>query len=94
MVVSRLKICPNIKITVGDRELKQVENFTYLGSNISNDGKCEREIKIRIGKAKTAFNNLKELLKRDVNIQLKIRFLKCYVWSVLMYGSEAWTIGY
>ena len=28
----------------------------------------------------------------NINIQLKFRYLKCYVWSTLLYGSEAWTL--
>ena len=29
----------------------------------------------------------------NINIQLRCRFLKYYVWSTLLYGSEAWTLG-
>ena len=29
---------------------------------------------------------------RQLSIQLKIRLLKCFVWSVLMYGCETWTV--
>ena len=43
--------------------------------------------------AKSAFTSLEKVLKnRNINIQLRCRFLKCYVWSTLLYGSEAWTL--
>ena len=29
---------------------------------------------------------------RQLSIQLKTRLLKCFVWPVLMYGCETWTI--
>jgi len=29
---------------------------------------------------------------RQLSIQLKIRLLKCFVWPVLMYGCETWTV--
>ena len=29
---------------------------------------------------------------KETNIQTRKRVLKCYVWSVLTYGSECWTI--
>jgi hypothetical protein len=37
-----------------------VEEFNYLGSMITNDARCTREIKARIAMAKAAFNK-KEL---------------------------------
>ena len=92
MVISREKVNPRVSIKIGNKELKQVENFVYLGSNISSDGRCATEIKRRIGQAKSAFNNMKELLKGDISLRLRKRLLKCYVWSVLLYGCEAWTL--
>ena len=32
------------------------------------------------------------LCSKKFNIETRKRFLKCYVWSVLTYGSECWTI--
>jgi hypothetical protein len=36
-----------------------VEEFNYLGSMITNDARCTREIKARIAMAKAAFNKKK-----------------------------------
>ena len=45
-----------IKTTNADRlEIDEVEDFAFLGSNISKDGGCDRDIQLRIGKARTAF---------------------------------------
>ena len=42
---------------------------------------------------KSAFTSLEKVLKnRNINIQLRCRFLKCYVWSTLLYRSEAWIL--
>ena len=27
-----------------------------------------------------------------MNIELRLRLVNCYVWSVLLYGAETWTI--
>src|SRR6218665_790095 len=35
----------NIKITIAGEEIEQVTEFCYLGSLISNDAKCHKEIK-------------------------------------------------
>jgi hypothetical protein len=43
------------------KQLGNVEHFNYLGSVITNDAKCIREIKSRIGLAKAAFSRKKSL---------------------------------
>ena len=52
----------NIKtIVLQDGELEEVEEFTYLGSVMDRSGSTNKDIKIRTGKARTAFNVLKIL---------------------------------
>ena len=36
-----------MNITIDGHQIKQVESFKYLGSTITEDGRCEQEIKIR-----------------------------------------------
>ena len=82
-----------VNIQLENRRIKQVENFTYLGSVIADDGKSETEIKKRIGVAKMAYNKMKRILSNmSMTLSLRIRLLKCYVWSVLLYGCETWTV--
>ena len=92
MVMSKAKVGPKINITIRGEALQQVSDFSYLGSLISSDGRCEKEVKKRIVLAKQAFVNLKEFFKSGVNLSLKKRLLECYVWSVVLYGSETWTL--
>ena len=40
-----------VNVTVGGKRLEQVKNFIYLGSTLVEDGKSEKEIRIRIGRA-------------------------------------------
>lgn len=82
-----------VRIIVQGRLIKQVENFKYLGSIISENANCDKEIKTRIGIAKTAFGKMKKILTNiNMNIDLRLRLLRCYVWSTLLYGCEAWTV--
>ena len=37
---------------IGQKQLENVECFNYLGSMLTNDGRCTREIKSRIAMAK------------------------------------------
>ena len=41
---------------IDQKQLENVECFKYLGSILTNDGRCTREIKSKIVMAKAAFN--------------------------------------
>jgi hypothetical protein len=45
-----------MKIMIVQKQLENVEYFNYLGSMMTNDARCTREIKSRISMAKAAFN--------------------------------------
>ena len=89
MVFSESEVGHTCKITVHGNTIEQVDRFVYLGSLFTSDGRSGQRIAI----AKSAFTSLEKVLKnRNINIQLRCRFLKCYVWSTLLYGCEAWTL--
>jgi hypothetical protein len=82
-----------IKIMIHQKQLENVEYFNYLGSMITNDARCTREIKSRIAMAEAAFNKKKKTLftsKLDLNLRKKL--VKCYIWSIALYGAETWTL--
>ena len=91
MKVSRNKNNNGLTIKVKGVKLEQVEQYKYLGSLINEEMRCTKEVKSRIGMAKTTFWKYKELLRRDVKLQLRLRMLDCFVKSVLSYGCETWT---
>ena len=93
MCVSKSKIIPTCKVYINREPVKQVNRFHYLGSIITSDGRCDEDIKMRIALSKQAFQKMSPVLKnRTISIDTKTRVLKCYVWSILLYGSECWTI--
>ena len=70
-----------------------MNNFKYLGSTITEDGRSTTEIKKRIGIAKTVFQRMKGMLTNNaIRIETKVKAIKTYVWSTLTYGCETWTI--
>jgi hypothetical protein len=81
-----------LQITIINRELKEVDHFKYLGSVLTRDGYCTREIKMKIAIAKEAFNRKKLLLTSKLNIELNKKLVRFYVWSIALYGSETWTL--
>ena len=82
-----------IKITIDNEELEQVDSFRYLGQTTNPTGNSETEVVKRIGIAKSRFGELKNILTtQQIQPATKIRVLKCYVHSALLYGSETWTL--
>ena len=61
-----------LNIVVNGTVLEQVASFKYLGSTITEDGRCETEIEVRKAIAKTAFMQRRELLSRVINLKKKI----------------------
>ena len=93
MVFSKSEVRHTCKIIVYGNTLEQVDRFVYLASLFTSDGSCEQDVCQRIAIKKSAFTSLEKVLKnRNINIQLRCRFLKCYVWWTLLHGSEAWTL--
>src|SRR5207248_1510472 len=78
-------------VRLGEVPLEQVTRFKYLGSWITDDAKSEVDIKARIGIAKAALWQNKELMKRNIRFSTKIKVLNCYVFSIFNYGCECWT---
>ena len=62
--------------------------FKYLGSMLTEDGRCTCEIKSRIAMAKAAFNKKKNLSTSKLDLNLRKRLVRCYVWSIAMFGAE------
>jgi hypothetical protein len=82
----------SMDITVNGVKLEQVKQYCYLGSMITEDCKCQTEIRRRIAMGKEAFNKRGELLRGKLSHDLKKRLVKTLVWSVVLYASETWTM--
>ena len=73
------------------QQLENVKSFKYLGSILTNDGRCTCEIKCRIAMAKAAFNK-RTLFTSTLDLELRKKLVKCYAWSIVLYGAETWTL--
>ena len=69
-----------------------VTDIIFLGSKITADSDCSREIKRHFLLGRKAMTNLDSLLKsRDISLPTKIHLVKAMVFPVAMYGCD-WTI--
>jgi len=80
-----------VKIMIDQKQLENVESFKYLGSILTNDGRCTCEIKCRIAMAKAAFNKKRALFNSTLDLKVRKKLVKCYIWSIALYGAETWT---
>jgi hypothetical protein len=69
-----------------------VESFKYLGSILTNDGRCTCEIKYRIAMAKAVFNKKRTLFTITLDLELRKMLVKCYIWSIALCSAETWTL--
>jgi hypothetical protein len=74
------------------KQLENVKSFKYLGSMLTNDGRCICEIKSRTAMAKVAFNKKVALFTSTLDLKLRKKLVKFYIWSIALYGAETWTI--
>ncbi|XP_070207994.1 uncharacterized protein [Littorina saxatilis] len=78
-------------LTLDGEALQEVDNFTYLGSIVDKQGGTDVDVRVRIGKARAAFLQLKNVwASADLSINTKLRIFNTTVKSVLLYGAETW----
>lgn len=79
-------------IHIHESALKNVDNFTYLGSSISSVNSLDHEINCRLGKAGTSFGRLTKRVfsNKRLTLRTKIKVYEACVLSILLYGSESW----
>jgi hypothetical protein len=58
---------------------------------ITYDARCTYEIKSRIAMAKAAFNK-KTLFTDKLDLNLRRKLVKCYIWNIALCGAETWTL--
>jgi hypothetical protein len=80
------------KNLIDQKQLDNVESFKYLGSNLTNYGRYTCEIKCRIAMAKAAFNKKMALFASTSDMELRKKLVKCYIWSIALYGAGTWTL--
>ena len=81
-------------IVVRGGEIECVEEFPYLGSVVMSNGRLHSEADRRIASASRAFGALRKAVFDDDNLSLstKRKVYNSCVLSVLLYGSETWTL--
>ncbi|VDO61611.1 unnamed protein product [Schistosoma margrebowiei] len=81
----------NNPITIDGKDFGDVKTFTYLGSIIDEHGGSDADVKERIGKARAAYLQLRNIWNsKQLSINTKVRIFNTNVKTVLLYGAETW----
>jgi len=60
-------------------DLEAVSDFCYLGSYISYNGSCEKDVRVRIGKAAAVFAKMRGVWKSSkISLRVKMRLHDCH----------------
>jgi hypothetical protein len=81
-----------VKPMIDQKQLENEKYFKYLCRMLTNDGRCTCEIKSMIAVAKAAFNKKRALFTSKMDLELRKKLVKCYIWSIALYGAETWTL--
>ena len=94
--IQKTKIMTSSPITSWQIDGEKAEtktNFIFLGSKITVDGICNREIKRCLFPGKKALTNLDSVFKsRDITLLTKVHIVKAMGFPLVMYRCESWTI--
>ena len=91
--IQKTKIMASDPITswqIDEETVEIVTDFIFLGSKITADYDCSREIKRHLLLGKKVMTNLDSILKsRDITLPTKVYVVKAMVFSVVMYECES-----
>ena len=67
-----------------------ISSSTYKAS-CERDPYCVKEVSSRFAMAKPAFAKKRSLLVRNLNYNLRKKFIKSCFWIIVLYETETWT---
>ena len=87
-----MSFSPIISWQMDGETVETAADFIFLGSKITADSNCSREIKKCLLLGRKLMTNLDSIIKsRDITLP-KVHLVKAMVFPVVMYGCESWTI--
>ena len=93
-MVIRKNVIPNVDgLHINNSPLETVQQIKYIGSTVNEKWDHSAEIGLRIEIARGAFQRIRPLQSgHNLSLELRLRLVRCYVFTVMLYGMEAWTL--
>ena len=91
--IQKTKIISSSPITSWQTDGETMADFIFLSSKITAYGDCSHEIKRCSLLGRKAMTKLDSILKSsDITLPTKVHIIKLWVFPVVMYECESWTI--
>ena len=75
---------------ISGETVESMSDLIFLGSKITADGGCGREIERHLLLERKVMTNLDSIFKsRDISLPTKVRLAKAMVFPVVVYGCES-----
>jgi sorting nexin-29 len=83
----------NREIKLGNRPFKNVSQFKYLESTVTNQNLIQEEIKRRLISGNACYHSVQNLLSsRLLSKNMKVRIYKTIILPVVLCGCETWSL--
>ena len=94
MVVSRDQNAGRIhSVRIDNSTFERVEEFKYLGTNLTNQNYIAEEIKSRLKSGIACYHSVQDLLSsRFLSKNIKIKIYRNIILPVVFYGCETWSL--
>ena len=80
-------------IQAAGSDIEKVDDFFYLGSYISHNGSCEKDVRVRIGKVTAVFGKMRKIWKNKcISLKVKLRLYEAIILSTLLYSADVWPL--
>jgi hypothetical protein len=84
---------PSHSITIDNNSFARVEEFKYLGTNLTNQNSIREEIKSRLQSGDAFYHSVQNLLSSSLlQKNLKIEIYRTIIFPVVLYGCETWSL--
>jgi hypothetical protein len=72
---------------------QEVTDIKYVGTVITSDDNCERDIKARMAAGNQSYHVLTRIMKSwKISKSIKLKMSRTMIRPTVMYGCERWTI--
>ena len=75
-------------VQTGNEKIGKIREFCYIGIKITRDGRCNADIRSKVGKAKLVFAKISQLLVSNVDLAVRKKLLITYLHGKI-FGRDA-----
>jgi len=91
--VSRSECKAKSQFKIDNSSFERVEEFKYLGTNLTNQNSIQEESKSRLKSGNACYHSVQTLLSSSLlSKNLKIEIYRTIILLVVLYGCETWSL--